>query len=212
VRRSCPLPYQLSVDGKLTKDRKRFVIQLAAGDDVFGQRAAGSPFTVYAPQGPDDVRVRNYAVKAGDRLEDSWLLSDFIDGRYWLAVYGPNGFYREFRGSADDPRLEIVLTYSRGTKAGRPFSGDVEIELSNRDDGRPYMVEVADVAYKSGTERQIVAPGDTARITFKTRASFGWHDLRVRINEHPSFEKRYAGRVETGEWSFSDPVMGRAVT
>jgi hypothetical protein len=34
-------------------------------------------------------------------------------------------------------------------------------------------------------------------------ARFDWYDLSVR-----SFEQRFAGRVETGKESFTDPYMG----
>src|SRR5262249_22114105 len=41
VRRSCPLPYELTVDGTLSDDRTRFTIHFEAGKDVFGERSAG---------------------------------------------------------------------------------------------------------------------------------------------------------------------------
>jgi phospholipase C len=40
--------------------------------------------------------------------------------------------------------------------------------------------------------------------------SFGWYDFSVSIKENPSFMKRFAGRVETGKESVSDPFMGKA--
>ena len=60
---------------------------------------------VYARTGRGDVEVRDYAVAAGSHLEDSWALGDFENGVYHLRVYGPNGFYREFIGTADDPPI-----------------------------------------------------------------------------------------------------------
>lgn len=208
VRRSCPLPYELVVDGTLTDDRRRFTIRFEAREELFGKDAAGSPFTVYARHDATDVRTRNYAVAPGDRLEDSWALGDFADGRYQLAVYGPNGFYREFRGDANDPPLEIRLDYSQ-TTATDPPSGNVEVHLINRDDRRRHTIEIVDLAYKNDDQRLILAPGDSTTCAVKTQHSFGWYDLGVRVVGSDLFERRYAGRVETGAWSFSDPVMGR---
>ncbi len=37
------------MDGSLSPDRKSFVIQFAAGKQMFGANAAGAPFHVYAP-------------------------------------------------------------------------------------------------------------------------------------------------------------------
>jgi phospholipase C len=36
IRDSCALPYQLSVNGKLSADKKHFEIAFAAGNDIFG--------------------------------------------------------------------------------------------------------------------------------------------------------------------------------
>ena len=49
VRPSCALPYELTLDGALSEDRKSFVLQFAAGNKLFGNRAAGAPFHAYAP-------------------------------------------------------------------------------------------------------------------------------------------------------------------
>ncbi len=35
----------------------------------------------------------------------------------------------------------------------------------------------------------------------------GWYDLKVTCAEDPAFSRRYAGRVETGKPSISDPAM-----
>jgi len=40
---------------------------------------------------------------------------------------------------------------------------------------------------------------------------FGWYDFTVK-SEHSSDEARYAGHVETGSPSFSDPLMGGMVS
>jgi len=41
--------------------------------------------------------------------------------------------------------------------------------------------------------------------------SFGWYDFSVKVRGFDHFEKRYAGRVETGRSSYSDPFMGGVV-
>ncbi len=209
VRPSCALPYELVVEGKLTADRKQFGLVLEARNERFGQRAAGSPFVVYARYNDGDVRPRDYAVSPGDRLEDSWSLDEFPSGRYHLAVYGPNGFFREFRGDRHDPPLEIVV--NRGPAApNAPASGTVEIQMKNLGD-HPLDVEVEDLAYKSGQQQTTIAPGAAATLSFSGERSFGWYDLSVRAAGNTLFSNRYAGRVETGKPSFSDPAMGGAV-
>ena len=207
-RPSCALPYELEVDGALDAHRKSFAISFAAGRAIFGERAAGAPFHVYSP-GP--MRPRFYAVAPGDRIEDAWPLADFPDGAYHLCVHGPNGFFREFRGTADDPALEISLVPVRrdGT-----LTGDVLLKLANRDATRTFTAHIEDMAY--GAERRTVLLGaeksetGRAEIAIELRGSHGWHDLRIRTEETPRFEKRYAGRIETGRESMTDPAIGRA--
>lgn len=92
------------------------------------------------------------------------------------------------------------------------MSGGIEVDLSNRDNRRRYVVEIADLSYKTGTQRQTLEPGRTERFTVDTKRSFGWYDVGVRIDGDTLFDKCYAGRVETGNWGYSDPAMGRVVT
>jgi phospholipase C len=48
-------------------------------------------------------------------------------------------------------------------------------------------------------------------IALDTGNSFGWYDFSVKIKGNTTFERRYAGRVETGAASKTDPLMGRAL-
>lgn len=111
TRSSCPLPYQLYAEGKINADKKTFDIKFVAKNEVFGAKAAGSPFTVYAAIG-NDLSIRNYALAAGDEIQDKWPLHEFENNNYDLRVNGPNGFFREFKGNANDPAVEIVFEYS----------------------------------------------------------------------------------------------------
>lgn len=211
VRRSCPLPYELMVEGRLSADRTKFEISFEARNQAFGPRAAGSPFIVYAYGGPEGVAVRNYAVSPGGRIEDAWSLNEFAGGRYHLRAYGPNGFFREFIGGADDPRLDIHLEYGRIPTSATPLSGNVDVVLVNKDPRAGSTVAVSDLSYKTGAQRRELAPHDQAGITVETQRSFGWYDVSIKVAGHAQFERRYAGHVETGQWSFSDPVIGRRV-
>jgi phospholipase C len=211
VRRSCPLPYELHVDGTLNPERNRVVVGFEVGNQRFGARAAGSPFVVYARTRRDDVVVRDYAVAAGSRLEDSWALGDFENGIYHLCVYGPNGFYREFRGTAGDTRIETRIQPARLKENDALPSGNVEVLVVNRDN-HPCEIEVDTLAYSKATHRQRIGPGESSRHVIDAQASFGWYDIGIRFGDSNSMERRLAGRIETGQWSFSDPLIGRPKT
>ena len=111
IRSATAIPYELYVDGHLNEDKSAFTMQLKAGNTVFGEKAAGSPFSVYAPRGYKNEPLENwaYTVAAGDALADHWSLGDFNNSSYHLRVYAPNGFYREFAGNAKDPPLKCIV-------------------------------------------------------------------------------------------------------
>lgn len=211
VRRSSPLPYELVVDGRLDAERDRFNIRFEARNQQFGKRAAGSPFMVYARTRRGDVVVRDYAVTAGSHVEDSWGLSDFENGVYHLCVYGPNGFYREFIGAADDPQIDVRINYERITPSAPGLSGDIAIDVANRDARQPCGIEIHDNAYGAGDVHRTCAPNANATLAIDTKTGLGWYDLTIRVDGKEPFRRRYAGRVETGQWGYSDPAMGLVV-
>jgi phospholipase C len=222
MRPACPLPYELAVDGALDADRLALVVRFAAKRELFAERSAGAPFHVYAPDkvrpagkaGDDFVvgRTWSYAVTAGDQLTDTWALNDFAEGIYHLRVHGPNGFHREFRGSAGDPALEVTLEPVRN---GKTPTGDARLRLSNRDPKHSLTVEVEDLAYGTAKRTVTIPPAangtsETA-LTLVLARSHGWYDVRLSVAAAPQYGRRYAGHIETGRNSFSDPFMGRVV-
>jgi len=176
TRPSTALPYELHADASVVGNRKQVEIVLAAG------AAAGAPFHVYAPG--TTRKPRAYAVSAGGRLSDMW---DFDSGAYHLRLHGPNGFYREFAGSAADPHVSIECKYLP--------TGDIEVHAD-----RP--VFVTDNAY--GTGRRPVKQS----LVLRLGANHHWYDFTVTIAGADTFLRRYAGRVETGKPGFSDSAMG----
>ncbi len=220
VREACALPYELYADGNLSNDRSRLEVSLSAADRFFGNKAAGSPFSVYTPEeyrtGTDVSsysRNRNwqYAVAAGSRLTDVWPLDDFAGKAYFLRIHGPNGFYREFRGSAQDPGVAISCHYETGKgDPGKP-TGNVVLSFENSGPAAQSFSIADHIFPDKGVRRISVDAGKKEQITIGLEKSFQWYDLSVSSEGHPGFGKRYAGHVETGQESVTDPVMGKIV-
>ena len=199
TRPACPLPYELHVDGKLDTNKK-FKIRFEAKKDIFGEKAAGSPFMVLTPG--TDIPPRNYAVSAGDSITDEWTVAD----RYHLRVNGPNGFYREFTGSVNDPLVDIVCGY----EGKKQLTGNVELKVKNN--GKQKLtLEVTDNAYKTSPVSKTVNAGAVLTIPVNLAKSSGWYDLSVKVKGVDGFSKRYAGHVETGKAAITDPFMGRVI-
>jgi phospholipase C len=216
VRPACPLPYQLYVGGKVNRDGKSFELTFEARDEIFAKTSAGSPFHVYTPgkylyKGTQEARTRAYAVAAGHRLMDSWEMSGFENGVYDLRVCGPNGFFREFTGTIDDPLVDIQCEYSRHSPQERSLNGDIEVLLINLNGDRDYTFRIKDHSYGSGDHTKTVGAGKKVSLILGLSRSLGWYDFSVMApgQDAGPFERRYAGHVETGKASHSDPAMGR---
>ncbi len=210
IRQACALPYELQADGILTADKKRFEITMQAKRDIYGAKAAGAPFVVYAPGSfkknkvADKAYSWNYAVAAGASVAEVWNIDDFENGLYHLRVYGPNGFYREFKGGNYDPAIKALIQYN----AQGP-----SILLAVQNTGpEKYTVEVEDNGYKTGNQTLVLDAAGTKGaehvITINLAKTYGWYDVTLRVKGKSIFQQRYAGRVETGKPSFTDPLMG----
>lgn len=224
IRPSCALPYQLYADGRLDKNTKNFVVTLEARNEVFGQEAKGSPFRVYArgkyttgdrqsgSTGSEVAYNRNYAVEAGNILSDTWPVEAFEGGVYHLRTYGPNGFYRGFKGDVSDPDLDISCEYERSSGNHSKLTGNVVLKVANR--GKQQVLIIKD-QYNKTVVKKAVPPTGSGRKPFTLVVNldkhYGWYDLIVEIEGRDDFERHYAGRVETGKPGFTDPLMGGIV-
>lgn len=214
---ACVLPYELYVNGNLNKDKKNFEIKFQAGNRVFGKMSAGAPFTVYTPDdyqyspevlaGP--LRNSHFAVSAGDELSNKWKLDAFKAGRYHLKVYGPNGFYRLFKGSTEDPEVLIICQYELLTGSPNRLTGNLLLNIANKGEAGQEVV-IRDNGYDK-SNNQVVRlkdrKGSSKNITVKSHN--GWYDFSLLAMNNTFFEKRFAGKVETGTPGITDPIMGR---
>jgi len=151
--------------------------------------------------------VATYTVKTGDTLRQAFPMDLFQDGKYHIDVVGPNGFYRSFRGvSADPGSLQVRATYESKETS---LTGNVEVELRNNG-AKPMNVEVHDKSYKTGNRTVQVAAGVETSVVLDLSKQHGWYDFMVKETGAKA-ESHYAGRVETGRSSFSDPFMGDVV-
>lgn len=207
VRPSCPLPYQIYAEGILDKNKKVFRLQLEARNEYWGNQATGAPFTAYDLK---DFSIRNYAVMAGDVLSDEWEIHGHKDD-YHFALYGPNGFYREFKGDLNDPEISFKCEYEKRRLNNKKPTGNIEVHFQNMDLS-DYTVEIRDNVYNCKPVFKKVTGNKTAFIPVTLEKSHHWYDFTVYVQGKVSFSKRYAGHVETGDASYTDPLMGRIIS
>lgn len=110
------------------------------------------------------------------------------------------GFHRHFTGraAAHAAAPEVEVRYVRG---------DLAIALGNAG-VEPVELVVAPNAY-TREERRVVVPAGQERVQhWSLERSAHWYDITVLARGLPGFRRRFAGRVETGRDSLSDPAMG----
>jgi len=220
VKEACAIPYETYVDALLDHEKSKIVLGFKVGTEIFGDRSAGTAFNVYAPgkfrldKGSGVFEAANahnwaFAVKAGDEVPYSWDINDFESKIYHLRVYGANGFYREFRGSKEDPALAVAVKYETGKKGELLFTGNLVLQLTNNDKHRSYEVLISDISYGGADVSVVIASGDTAKPAIGLKQSYGWYDIGIEVKGFSDYKQQYAGHVETGITSITDPLMGR---
>ena len=214
IRDACALPYDLYADCMVAADKKTVEITLRAGN-IFGDRSAGSPFHIYAPGKYQQQTFQNwaYAIEAGHDIKDKWQLSEFENNAYHLLVYGPNGFFREFSGTSNEPPVEVLCRHYIRMVPHGGLTGNLAIYFQNNSSAM-LELEITDNAYKMPAQSISLPAGPEKTkksIIISTAKSFGWYDITIKIKGNTVFERRYAGRVESGEPGKTDPFMGRMV-
>jgi phospholipase C len=224
IRPSNGLFYQLYAEGKLNEAKNGLEVRFEASGKTFGDKALGSPFNVYAPgrylymeNGSPvfkDVRTWAFTVKSSDHIASLWPLQEFENGEYHLQIYGPNGFFREFKGSVHDPSLDIFCDYQASTINKLKLTGNIEIVFLNKT-SMPVSVIITDNVYRSPELRKNLPPADknigNMIVAIDLSKNYGWYDFTIKIVGDNIYSRRYAGRVETGEQGFTDPYMGRTI-
>jgi phospholipase C len=204
LRPACPLPYELFVTGSLNPSRDALVVRMEARKDLFQDKAAGAPFTAYVFTEGHSFYCRNYAVEPGSAIEDSWLLSEFERGFYRVHVHGPNGYFWVLSGGAQDPRLEVQLAPA---KSGQQVAEAV-VQVRYASGGKVINISVVDHSYGNPQQLRDLPAGSREAIAVSTGSSHRWYDFSLRVADHSQFERRFAGHIENGAWSFNDPLFG----
>ncbi|MFT4092993.1 MAG: phospholipase C, phosphocholine-specific [Niabella sp.] len=204
VRPACAIPYHLSVHAQLDGARQQLILSF-----ITGKNSKGAPFNMYAGNSYNDEAGKTwaYTVAANAQLQESLLLGKFPEARYHLYIDGPNGFFREFRGDAHDPEIDILFEYAQKGMLNRRYAEAVKLQVHNNSAISKTIV-LADNAYNKGTQFFDIAPGKKKNILVNLERSSGWYDFTLSVKGNGRFIQRFAGHIETGNISVTDPYMG----
>lgn len=186
-----PLPYQCEVNGQFSQEKESFQLSF----NNLGK--AGAAFTVFAQS--HNAGPWYYTLGSGHQFTEHWPLIDFGGDKYALRVHGPNGFLRIFQGRSNI-HLELTVTPNLSLNSLR-------IQLKNSND-RPYTIQLRDSFYGNADRQLVLEPKSQTQMDWECHASGHWYDFVVTIMEEKDFLWRYAGHLETGKPSTSDPANG----
>jgi len=196
TRPSRALPYELHTSAK--------VLSAATIELIFSNTGtAATVFHVYDRKHLDRI-PRRYTVEAGKQLTGSWALAA-DNGVYDLWVLGPNGYHRHFTGTAvatsADPVPEVQVCYDIA-------NGNVYLKLANSASVSANYTITANAYVSEGPWIGTVAAKSQVEQHWSLQSSGHWYDFTVTVKGLPGYSRRFAGRVETGESTISDPAMG----
>ena len=193
TRRSRALPYELHVHGEVQPGKRTLQLLFA------NSGTAAAVFHVY-----DRLQLaqvpRRYTVEPGRSLSGAWALQQERGG-YDLWVLGPNGFHRHFTGELGQSALEVELGYL-------PHRGELRAMLRNTAGGELHCEFVANAYRSAEPQPHRLAARSGAEQTWQIAGSGHWYDFTLRVAQWPGFSRRFAGRMETGAPSISDPALG----
>jgi phospholipase C len=142
---------------------------------------------------------RSYTVSGRTQLSDAWAFGLLGLGAYHLSVYGPNGFFRAYKGDliVDAATIQSTLVYD---VAG----GGVTLTAVNK--GTACKLEVQNV-YASTVTTKDLAAGAAFEQFFSLSKSLGWYDFVIQVAGSAAFRQQLAGHLENGRDGTSDPGM-----
>lgn len=189
TRYSRGLTYRLNVDYQFPENS---IIRLTFQNT--GE--AGAVFHVYDLNRLEQI-PRRYTVEAGKKLTGDWK-GIGERGSYDLEVYGPNGFFRKIKGSTFHDQVTCKVNYIEKR-------GKLELKASNNGQN-PVLIKIQSNAYNyPGAEDKWIKPSKAFSQKWELINSGNWYDFTLETEEGHFY--RFAGRLETGEDSISDPAM-----
>jgi phospholipase C len=159
-------------------------------------------YQVYSGSG--EFAPRTYTVSPDTGVSDTWDYTTLNLSQYHLLVFGPNGFYRVFKGSfgTNAAALQAQIVYDVPKKG-------IQLEITNVGSAQT-QVRLLDY-YTKQTTQHSVEPNQSFTEFWSLEKFYGWYDITIEAVTDSTFQMRLAGHLETGEDSMTDPAFGGSV-
>lgn len=188
------LAYQIDLNASLDLSRDRLQLdfcnngKLGFACTVYPQHHNGGPWY--------------YTLASQQKHSGFWPLTDFANKQYALRIHGANAYYRQFQGQAKTSIAIHVICHT----------DHLQIQLHNPLD-QPCQILLRDMFYGAPGQQIELAAGSHYQLDWSCANSGNWYDFAFTLAHDKSFLWRYAGHLENGLTSISDPALGKlAVT
>ncbi len=131
-----------------------------------------------------------FTVASGEKLSHRLSFTDSYD----LEFQGPNGFYRRFQGPVGG-----------GLEATVEPAGDLLVHLHNTG-AAGATLRIANAYDSQSRSDTMLASGESKTLQIPLSQHANWYDLR--IDSGAGWSRHFAGHVEDGRSSLSDPQLG----
>ncbi|MFD1770591.1 phosphocholine-specific phospholipase C [Sphingobacterium suaedae] len=196
IKFSTAIPYELHVYENL--QQQTIQLRFESSTNFFGKNARGGAFNVFAYGFKPDRANWSFACSAGKSVLHQWSISDFENDIYHLAVYGPNGYYRAYYGSSREVSPEVELRYDIPRET-------LIFQLKNPSN-KTLVLHLTD-AYQDGFNKHITLHAHALKtVGIPLKKQNRWYDIQLTL-ARGSFRRNFAGRLENGKHSVTDPLM-----
>jgi phospholipase C len=187
------VPYVLNVNA---------AVSFAAGEVTLEFINTGKKAAVFQVRSGSALQPpRSYTVSPNSQLSDVWEYAGLGLGAYDLSVYGPNGFFRAYKGTVNATASANIQTEIAYDVAG----GGVTLTAVNRGTAA-CQVQVLNV-YTSATVVKALNAGAMFQQFFSLQKYHGWYDWVLTVQSDRTFRQQHAGHLETGQDSITDPAI-----
>ena len=206
IRPACALPYALSAECQLNKENGKIHLQF---ESIKINDESGAAFNLYTPTSykNDAGKTWAYAISSGDVLQDELDINQFENNIYNLCVQGPNGFFRHFIGDKNDAAIKVSCVYEQKHPFKPLLTGKLLLKVENKE-AEVLTFILKDNAYGKADQLFKVSAHSKKEIIINPEKSNYWYDFTLQLNGNNIFARQYAGHIETGNISTSDPFMG----
>jgi phospholipase C len=203
TRPACALPYDNYADYQLN-EHGEILLQFRCGNHIASAFNAYTQTTYNNEQG----KCWDFAVRKGQSLSYQLWLNKFINNQFDINIQGPNGFFRHFYGNKNIQGLEVSLIYETKKGMHQINTGNLFLHIVNKTSKlQTFLLE--DLSYGKDKKEVKVSAKETLQLKINL-AAHHWYDLKITVDNITDAFWHYAGHVEDGNISTSDPLMGNS--